>query len=62
MPVGTIVTLFCPQCHGLLLGVGTCADCRAPLVPLLVHGGAILQVCSRLGCRGHSLDLSGVNA
>ena len=62
MPAGTVVALFCPQCHGLLGGVSACPDCSAPLVPLLVHGGAILQVCSRLGCRGHSLDLSGVNA
>lgn len=62
IPAGTVVALFCPQCHGLLGGVSTCPDCSAPLVPLLVHGGAILQVCSRLGCRGHSLDLSGVNA
>jgi len=62
IPAGTVVALFCPHCHGLLGGVSPCPDCNAPLVPLLVHGGAILQVCSRLGCRGHSLDLSGVNA
>jgi NADH-quinone oxidoreductase subunit E len=62
LPAGTVVAVFCPQCHGRLGGVSVCPDCGAPFVPLLVHGGAILQVCSRLGCRGYSLDLSGVNA
>ena len=59
---GELVRLFCPHCQGALGGVSECPDCGAPLVPLLVRQGAILQVCSRLGCRGHALDLSGVNA
>jgi NADH-quinone oxidoreductase subunit E len=61
LPEGTIVKLFCPHCAGELGGLGVCPECEAPLVPLLVEGGAILQVCARLGCRGCQLDLSGVN-
>jgi NADH:ubiquinone oxidoreductase subunit E len=59
---GDVVRLFCPHCQGALGGVSPCPDCGAPFVPLLVREGAILRVCSRLGCRGHALDLSGVNA
>jgi hypothetical protein len=32
-------------------------ECSAPMVPMLVRGGGILQVCSRRGCKGHMLDL-----
>lgn len=59
---GDLVRVYCPHCQGALGGVSPCPDCGAPLVPLLVRQGAILQLCSRLGCRGHALDLSGVNA
>jgi len=58
---GMVVRMFCPHCAGELSGMSTCPECAAPFVPLLVEGGAILQMCSRLGCPGHLLDLSGVN-
>jgi hypothetical protein len=62
VPAGTVVDLYCPSCQGALRGASSCLDCGAPLAPLLVQSGAILQLCTRLGCRSHSLDLSGVNA
>jgi NADH-quinone oxidoreductase subunit E len=58
---GVVVRMYCPHCAGELRGVSACPECDAPFVPLLVEGGAILQTCSRLGCPGHMLDLSGVN-
>lgn len=58
---GSVTRVFCPHCMGELGGGTRCLDCEAPCVPLIVEGGAILQVCSRLGCQGHLLDLSGVN-
>jgi NADH-quinone oxidoreductase subunit E len=58
---GTVVRVFCPHCAGELSGVSMCLECGAPFVPLLVEGGAILQTCSRLGCRGHLLDVGGVS-
>jgi NADH-quinone oxidoreductase subunit E len=59
---GTVARVFCPHCAGELRGAAVCPECEAAFVPLSVEGGAILQVCSRLGCQGHLLDLSGVNA
>jgi hypothetical protein len=29
------------------------------MVPMIVRGGGIVQICARRGCRGHILDLSG---
>ncbi|MFO7652305.1 MAG: NAD(P)H-dependent oxidoreductase subunit E [Candidatus Krumholzibacteriia bacterium] len=59
IPPGTVVQLFCPHCHGEMLGGGACGDCGAPMVPMIVRGGGTVQICSRRGCLGHILDLGG---
>jgi len=57
IPAETIVTFFCPRCHAELKQTRACARCDAPMIPLLVREGGILQVCSRRGCKEHMLDL-----
>ncbi len=59
IPEDVVVNMFCPHCHAELLGGGTCLECGAPMVPMIVRGGGIVQICSRRGCRGHMLDVSG---
>jgi NADH:ubiquinone oxidoreductase subunit E len=59
IPPDTIATFFCPHCHAQLIGGAKCGDCTAPMVPMIVRGGGIVQLCSRRGCRGHMLDLGG---
>ena len=59
IPHGAVVNVFCPHCHAELNGASSCMECSAPMVPMLVRGGGILQVCSRRGCKGHMLDLRG---
>jgi len=61
IPKDTIVHIFCPHCHAELIGGAECAECGAPMVPMIVRGGGIVQICSRRGCKGHMLDLDGVN-
>jgi len=61
VPAEAVVNFFCPHCHAELVGSSPCDRCAAPLVPMLVRGGGMVQICSRRGCRGHILDLSGVN-
>lgn len=61
VPLDTVVEFYCPHCHGELRGGPRCSDCTAPMVPMIVKGGGMLQICSRRGCRAHLLDLSGVN-
>jgi NADH:ubiquinone oxidoreductase subunit E len=61
IPPETVVEFYCPHCHAELKGGPRCADCAAPMVPMIVKGGGMLQICSRRGCRAHHLDLSGVN-
>jgi len=61
IPKESIVNFFCPHCHAELNGASKCAECGAPMVPMIVRQGGIVQICSRRGCKGHVLDLTGVN-
>lgn len=56
-----IINLFCPYCHTDLSGSKNCMICDAPMVSMIVRGGGIVQICSRHGCEGHMLDISGIN-
>jgi len=57
IPADTVVSFFCPHCHEQLVGRSACPECEAPMVPMMVRGGGVLQVCSRRGCRNRMLDL-----
>ena len=57
IPLDTIVNFFCPHCHVELIGAWNCVVCDAPMVPMIVRGGGMIQICSRRGCRSHMLDL-----
>ena len=61
IPVHTIIHNFCPHCHTELVSASNCTECGAPMVPMAVQGGAMVQICSRRGCKTHMLDLDGVN-
>jgi len=62
IPADTVVHIFCPHCHAELIGGVKCAECGAPMVPMIVRGGGVVQICSRRGCKGHMLDLGGSTA
>ncbi len=61
IPLESVADFFCPHCNAELAGGTGCADCSAPMIPMIVRGGGMIQICSRRGCRGHRLDLDGVN-
>ena len=61
IPDDTVLHFFCPHCHAELRGATNCSLCNAPMVPMIVRGGGMVQICSRRGCRSHMLDLTGVN-
>lgn len=58
IPKEAMVDFFCPHCHAHLTGGSSCPECGAPVVPMIVRGGGVVQICSRRGCRGHILDLN----
>jgi len=59
IPPDIIVNMFCPHCHAEMIGGTKCTECGAPMVPMIVRGGGVVQICTRNGCKGHMLDLSG---
>jgi NADH-quinone oxidoreductase subunit E len=61
LPMDAIIHLFCPHCHAELVGPSNCVDCGAPMVPMIVRRGGMVQICSRRGCNYHMLDLNGEN-
>jgi NADH-quinone oxidoreductase subunit E len=61
IPMNTLVHFFCPHCHSELIGPSNCTECGAPMVQMIVSNGGIVTICSRRGCKGHMLDVDGVN-
>ena len=59
VPLDAVVHFFCPHCNAELRGAGDCVLCGAPMVPMIVRGGGVVQICARRGCRSHQLDLAG---
>ena len=57
IPTGTVARCFCPHCHLELIGSWECPTCGAPMAPMVVRGGGMLQICLRQGCKGHMLDV-----
>jgi len=62
IPEGAVCEFSCPHCHRRLDGPLRCGQCGAPMIPMIVRGGGMVQFCARRGCREHRLDLESVNA
>ncbi|OGU54929.1 MAG: hypothetical protein A2V66_02195 [Ignavibacteria bacterium RBG_13_36_8] len=62
IPMDKSVHMFCPHCHSELNSGTACGVCGASMVPMIIRGGGIVQICSRRGCKGHILDLNGTTA
>ena len=58
IPLNAVVDFSCPQCHAQLTGVTRCPDCDSPMMPMAVNGGGMVQICTRRGCKTHTLDLT----
>lgn len=52
---GTIVEGACPHCHTPFPIQQEC-ECGASIFGLALQGGGIINVCSRNGCKQHSLE------
>lgn len=57
VPIDSVVDFICPHCDVEFHSTLDCSICGAPMVPMLVEGGGIVQICSRRGCHNHLLDL-----
>lgn len=55
--LGIVAHYFCPHCHSELIGTAECPECGTTMVPMIVRGGGMAQVCPRRGCKGHMFDV-----
>ncbi|MDP2172688.1 MAG: hypothetical protein Q8M98_05590 [Candidatus Cloacimonadaceae bacterium] len=56
----SIATLTCPHCLADLRSSGECSECKAPLVDFhLIEGGKV-SICSRAGCKKHSIEFEDI--
>ena len=55
--LGVVAHYFCPHCHSELIGTSECPECGTIMVPMIVRGGGMAQVCPRRGCKGHMFDV-----
>ena len=58
---GAIVEISCPSCHKAFPVMGLC-ECKAPVVGFNMEIGGIIKVCTRNGCKKHSLEFEDANA
>jgi len=61
LPQEEMVLFFCPECHASLLLKDLCEDCKAPLAFFELKNGGKVQICSRRGCKYHSIDYSNLS-
>lgn len=52
----TIAQFFCPTCKLQIISENNCSICDAPMVPFILDMGGRVRICSRSGCRNHSLE------
>jgi len=58
VPKDAVNHIFCPHCHTELIGATNCPECGIKMVPMIVVGGGVVQICPRRGCKGHLLDVA----
>jgi hypothetical protein len=61
LPEEELVLFFCPECQASLLLKDLCEDCKAPLAFFELKNGGKVQICSRRGCKYHSIDYSNLS-
>lgn len=57
LPLGSIANYFCPHCHSELSGSAKCPECTTRMIPMIINGGGVVQICPKRGCKGHILDI-----
>ena len=59
---GEIMHLFCPYCDSNLRVTRDCERCGAPMVAMKITGGAMIEICSRWGCKKHLIEFENLES
>lgn len=55
-PHNDIAEFACPHCHEELHSNIECKVCKAPMVPFYLDMGGVVSICSRAGCKNHTVE------
>ena len=58
IPSDAATDFFCPHCGEALRVDASCPECDYPMAQMITKGGGLVQICTRRGCKGHTLDLT----
>ena len=50
-------TFSCPHCGDPITSPIKCEDCKAKMVPLNIEGIGMVKICSRSGCKHHTIEV-----
>jgi len=51
-----VAEFSCPHCNGIIRSISECKVCKSPAVSFVHNFGGILNICSRVGCKGHTIE------
>jgi uncharacterized protein (UPF0212 family)/uncharacterized protein YbaR (Trm112 family) len=56
LPAGEQVSMYCPHCNDKIQSEFDCLVCGANMVSFVLDIGGKVSVCSRIGCKNHSVE------
>lgn len=57
---GSVAEFSCPHCHHAFPVFGAC-KCKAPIIGFALEIGGTIKICTRNGCKQHSLEFENVD-
>ena len=60
-PIDEIAVFSCPQCGKDLNCEAECKICKAPMANLILDMGGKISICTRSGCKNHSVEFNDLN-
>jgi hypothetical protein len=57
---GSVVEVSCPLCNSPFPVHATC-ECKAPMIGFSLQLGGTIKICTRNGCKNHSLEFVDAN-
>ncbi len=56
IPDSQIAEFYCPHCQAQIIEEDKCKICDAPMIPLTIDMGGVVSICSRSGCKNHTIE------
>ncbi len=61
IPENEVGVFECPHCKSQIMSDKKCEECSSPLVQLNLLDGGKVHICSKAGCKNHSVEFQDIN-